>query len=425
MSIKRLLVISLILLIPPCIFAISITGGEVENPFPSEENLLKFDFTPTPTAGWKNAYLVTVDGGSEVYSYFGHSGIIIEEDGEGTFYDWGNFSFSDGFYRNFLFGLLYYSAGRAPAKWRLSHFENSDRTITILPLKLGQGAIEGIASFLSYNMQPENRTYMYHYYKDNCATRIRDIYNMATGGEFERWASGIKRNTTYRKSAGRYLDRNFPMSLLINYLEGREVDVPIDLYEESYLPEVLEYAIATYQGNESEEIYHTSGMEEEKSTDIALQTLIASSFYTILISALYLSGKRFLMRISDIISSLLAVLFTIASLVLLFMMLFTNHDVTYFNSSILLVNPLYLVYVVEGLKGKNVEKRIKLSKAILMLSFIFIALKGTMPDVYIEDNIPIILTATAFALPYFLLSLKDGSKYPPSRPKKRRCARDL
>ena len=98
---------------------------------------------------------------------------------------------------------------------------------------------------------------------------------------------------------------------------------------------------------------------------------------------------------------------------------------TYFNSSILLVNPLYLVYVVEGLKGKNVEKRIKLSKAILMLSFIFIALKGMMPDVYIEDNIPIILTATAFALPYFLLSLKDGSKYPPSRPKKRRCARDL
>ena len=139
MSIKRLLVISLILLIPPCIFAISITGGEVENPFPSVENLLKFDFTPTPAKGWKNAYLVTVDGGSEVYSYFGHSGIIIEEDGEGTFYDWGNFSFSDGFYRNFLFGLLYYSAGRAPAKWRLSHFENSDRTITILPLKLDQG----------------------------------------------------------------------------------------------------------------------------------------------------------------------------------------------------------------------------------------------------------------------------------------------
>ena len=405
MSTHRILY-PLLLLLAFSLNAASMNGEIVENPFPIEENLLKFDFS-NDEGDDVNIYLVTVEGGSEVYSYFGHSGLIIEQGGKSHFTDWGNFSFQDGFYRNFIMGLLYYSASDAPTEWRLSHFSSADRTIRILPLLLSEGKKEEMASFISYNLRPENRNYLYHYYKDNCATRIRDLYNAATEGKFETWARGISRGESYRISASRYLDQNFLMSLLLNFLEGPEIDKEIDYYDETFLPEVLEEAIAKYQNNESITYYESESRTHYNGPSLLFKSFICFSSYSLLISILYLSGKRAAMRIADLISSSIALILSIVSAVLLFMMCATNHDVTYFNANLILINPLYLIYTVEGLRGKSMKKRIRFSKLILILSFLTMAAKGIYIDLFIQDNIPYILLSALFALPYFLVSLKE------------------
>ena len=112
--------VSLIILSSLMLSAASITGGSEVRPdlFYSLEELEKEDFsTPLTEAerdyyGSVDIYLMTASPSEPVYVYFGHSGIVIDPpDGDAVMYDWGTFSFSDGFYLNFAMGLL--QLGRA------------------------------------------------------------------------------------------------------------------------------------------------------------------------------------------------------------------------------------------------------------------------------------------------------------------------
>ena len=258
---KRVILILIAIISSFPINSASISKEMLDNPFPSVENLEAFDFESRQlTYPGIEINLMTTETGDEVYSYFGHTSLEVRIPGYiPLFYDYGYFSFSDGFYLDFVLGRLFYNVYATDGEMRISGFKSANRTVHRTPLDLSPKMMNAILEFLSYNTEPENNTYLYDYYLDNCATRVRDIYNEATGGEFKRWAEGMKTGSTLRKSANLYLDKNPIVSFTLSYLQGPAIDKPITLYEECFLPLSLMKAIESFEGVESTTVYEAEG----------------------------------------------------------------------------------------------------------------------------------------------------------------------
>lgn len=393
----------------------SISKEMLDNPFPSVENLEAFDFESRQlTYPGIEINLMTTETGDEVYSYFGHTSLEVRIPGYiPLFYDYGYFSFSDGFYLDFVLGRLFYNVYATDGEMRISGFKSANRTVHRTPLDLSPKMKNAILEFLSYNTEPENNTYLYDYYLDNCATRVRDIYNEATGGEFKRWAEGMKTGSTLRKSANLYLDKNPIVSFTLSYLQGPAIDKPITLYEECFLPLSLMKAIEIFEGVESTTVYEAEGRKEFRDLSLNTWCLIFSLSLYFIALFFYSSRKKAVRRIMDIIMSVLYIYFFILSIVLVFVMCFTNHAVTYFNANILYANPLILIMAAEALRGRRCSKRFAYS--IISISVIAIAfiMKALFPLVFIQENLGILMVMSSIYLInityYFLQKEREGN----------------
>lgn len=344
-----LLIISMISLTVP---AASVTGGSEVRPglFYSEEELGKISFDDELPDSDREYYgnidisIITAAPAEPVYIYFGHSGLSVEIPGrEGIMFDYGTFSFSESFYHDFIFGLLYYSMSEAYESWRIDQFISEDRTTTRLPLDLSPEAKRGVIEFLSENAEPENRTYLYHYYNDNCATRIRDIYNSAEGGGFRKWAESIDTGKSFRDWSTPYMSPSLFFVLFLNYLQGPSIDEPINLYQACFLPDVLEKTIAEYEDGTPELIYQTK-TRKPVPEDYTL-TIRAAAVGAVAAAAIALtgSGRRNIRRTGDILAAFIYIALGVMSSILAFMMFFTNHDVTYMNANALIISPLVFI----------------------------------------------------------------------------------
>lgn len=399
---RRLLILLTLLFTVFQAFAASLTPVDETGSFNSEQNLALFDFEDNEGAPDNvSVYLITQEPGDPLYTWFGHTALRVDiPDYLSWDYNWGVFSFSDSFYINFIMGRLLYSLSVYPSYFTASEAETENRTLTSLKLELDPQQTLGAVEFLNFNAREENRTYLYHYYLDNCATRVRDIYNAATGGAFRAWAESQQLQTTFRSLAEEQLDpRSRIASWTLNYLQGPQIDQPITLYDACFLPQVLSDSIALYQGTEAEVIYQSTRVQPEAKSDLA-----TCSFLTGLVIAFIICIDRTKkQRFSNLTAFLFLLFLSIASSVLAFFMLFTDHEVTYLNENILFINPLLFIPCIESLL--NLFRRKPRYKAggctLLLLTFIaaiLLILKGFFPSVYIQQN----QAAFALVLPVYI-----------------------
>ncbi len=115
----------------------------------------------------------------ELWSAFGHNGIrvydpLLDMD---WMYDWGRFNFEQpNFFWNFARGQMFYSIGRTQKYPNVkSYYIKQNRSIKEQILNLTETEKQTFFNYLEYNNLTENRTYLYNYVYDNCATKIRDV----------------------------------------------------------------------------------------------------------------------------------------------------------------------------------------------------------------------------------------------------------
>ena len=86
--------------------------------------------------------LVTTGPGSEVYLWWGHSALMVENQRtrQESFYDFGVFSFeTEHFFRNFIFGRLWYMGYRSSAEVNINRTIREDRNIQVQELRFPPG----------------------------------------------------------------------------------------------------------------------------------------------------------------------------------------------------------------------------------------------------------------------------------------------
>jgi hypothetical protein len=307
--------------------------------------------------------------GDELYFWWGHIALVIEDavSGQNRFYDYGVFDFQrDNFFVNFAFGRLIYYCAATAAENNYNSYRAANRDITLYTLDLPAAVKEEVRLFAERNVLPENRDYCYHHFNDNCATRIRDIIDMAVGGAFKEAFGEAPGRYTLRQHVRRHTWFNPFCDWLLSFLMGQVIDRPITVWDEMFLPSEIgrcieDFSYADAAGTERKLVTRIEILNRAVDRPAVLdiprkqwprELVFSAGVSLVLILFMGMRKRAGTARAGRVLlglsQSCLGFFFGLIGLVLFFMSFFTNHDYTYQNSNLLYVNPLLLAAIPLG-----------------------------------------------------------------------------
>jgi len=341
-----------------------------------------------------NLKIAVIGPGSEVYFWWGHIALVIEdlEKETSTFYDYGLFSFENkNFYKNFALGRLLYSTGSSSTKINIAVAIKRNRSIAFYPLDLPPETRLKIKDFVENNVRPENRDYYYQHFKDNCSTRIRDIVDLATDGQFKELYGNIQSRFTLRDHVRRYTWFAPAWDWILNFWMGQVIDTPIAVWDDMFLPAEVGRRIQEFwytdadgvrrklvpQDSLIEQVYTAEGRPivlevPRKQWPYELVFSLALSAIFCFFFFLYHKKIKAGKVLAGFSMSLCALVFGLAGLVLYFLSLFTNHDYTYENANMIFTSPVLLAAIPLGICYALTKKPEKQLRYDLLLRIIWL-----------------------------------------------------
>ena len=305
--------------------------------------------------------------GDELYFWWGHIGLVVEDSrtNQSRFYDWGVFSFdNENFFANFAFGRLIYSCAVSWAETYYNVYKRTNRSITLYTLDLPAESKEAIIILAENNILPENRDYSYHHFEDNCATRIRDILDMAVGGQFRAEFGEAPGRYTLRQHVRRHTWFHPFFDWILSFWMGQNIDKPITVWQEMFLPSEIAMQISDfhYTAPDGSQRPLVSSVETINASvgrplvrDVPISPWPGALFFSLLFCELLLllyliwGRRKGFKPFVGIVNSFLGLFFGLAGSMLFFLMFLTNHDYTFNNINIVFVNPLLLAATPLGL----------------------------------------------------------------------------
>jgi len=302
--------------------------------------------------------LVTFGPGDIITTYFGHTAIIVKDIrlNYSRLYNFGLFSIEKDFLINFAKGRLIFYAGRARVANSLLRYSKENRDVIVQTLNLHPEKKLNIAKKLAWWVRPENNSYLYHHYLNNCSTIPRDILNEASDGKLY---DTTKRPSqlTFRDFTKVYTSHKPFLMLLLMFLMNDSIDKPIAEWDGMFLPYELQDKINRVVVKNTTERESPIVAEEKfyfraerKSipeqvpslTMFLLSVGIGIGILSLLISYFYIKNIRYFRTLFALYNILAGLVLGILGAALFLMSMFTDHVVTYHNENLFLANPLTL-----------------------------------------------------------------------------------
>ena len=277
--------------------------------------------------------IVTAGSGSVLYEAFGHSAIRIKDNEKGfdVVYNYGIFDFNaPNFYTNFVKGKLLYQLGRYDFKYFLYSYDKDKRWVKQQILNLNQKEKQAYFNFLENNTKPENKSYLYDPFFDNCATKLRDITQSVLKEKVTFYDNHLEKGLSFRTLMNRELHYNSWGSLGINIALGSKLDAIADPLQYMYLPD---YVLAGFKNGKNG---NTTLVLKEETLINHKPIVVKSVFFNpyLIISILSLLGifitykdfrnnKR--TKVVDFLSFFVS---GILGVLIVFLWFFTNHSTT-------------------------------------------------------------------------------------------------
>ncbi len=321
--------------------------------------------------------LVTFGVGDDIPSYWGHIGLVVEDVRlhETKIYNFGLFSFGDDFIYNFLKGDLIFSAGAGSLPAYLSFYRNLDREIRISTLNIPLKNRIQLAAKLAWNALPENRDYVYNHYWDNCSTRLRDLLDEAFDGQFFEAANKTSR-MNLREHTRRFTARNPFLDMLLMYLMNDDIDKPILIWDDMFLPDELEANLMELKYKDPDGILYKAVssqlvvFEPERDAVPSLPPVhwpwaLLSGILTalagfLLIRWMYNKETAFSRISAASYNLLLGLVLGIPGLALAYFASFSHHTLAWYNENLFLANAFtFLIIIASGaliFNSKNAKK---------------------------------------------------------------------
>ena len=303
-------------------------------------------YTPSESA---RVSVLICSPGLPIYSQFGHAAVRIQDTVAklDAVFDYGTFDMSDisQFIRNFLSGETYYLLDARPFDITMWAYRYEGRGIQEYVLNLSHDEVQQISNYLLQNLRPENQQYLYNFFYDNCATRIRDILQ----NQFPdlQWNSTYQ-SKTWRELIVQYMGTQSWETFGANMALGIGADKLATTNEMMFLPDALADGCLHAKINDTKPLLLEKKCLLEplpqKATSLwnnaTLILWIFATFIFICTAIELFKKKRFF--VVDIIFFLLMGLFGCV----LWILSFSIHSFVSPNCNILWLTPLHMIFAV-------------------------------------------------------------------------------
>lgn len=303
-----------------------------------------------PLSDSATASVITCGPGNDFYLAFGHSAIRICDSTRGIdfVYNYGTFDFdTPHFYLKFAQGRLDYCLSRTTFSRFMTTYDLERRAVWEQRLKIGPQEVNNLFLMLEWNYLPENRYYRYDFFRDNCATRVRDMVEGSVGHAtitYDESHAGQSYRRMVHESAGACQQW---WTLGVDMLLGLPADHRCDEREAMFHPIKM---MQTFAGSRLSQSDRNRDMVEQPTQHLAdHREPLSRSFPPLVVFALVfvavalLTWKKLWPRWAD---RTLFVLAGVVGLFLCFMWFGTDHYCTAWNLNILWASPLLILIAI-------------------------------------------------------------------------------
>jgi hypothetical protein len=316
--------------------------------------LLSFvGLTPAKAQFWEVS-LLTADPGTELYSSFGHSAIRLREigpDGRDLVFNFGTFDFdTPNFYGKFATGKLNYMLSVVPYDRFIVEYDYYKRGLREQVLDLNQEQKDFLLQHLDAQYAPERRFYKYDFFYNNCATKIRDAFDISMGKQLV-WSDSVGEEKTFRNLIDEFVLPLPWADFGIDLALGAVIDRPATELEKQFLPTYMEQAFANatiVENGVSRPLVRESRVLLEYPKENVQQSLLNPSMVFWLLTLVFAALTLYGFKKGKLMKGLDVALFGtvgILGIVVAFLWFFTDHSATAWNWNILWAFPGHLVLV--------------------------------------------------------------------------------
>ena len=203
--------------------------------------------------------VITGGPGNELYTAFGHSAFRVFDPNTNIdkVYNYGTFDFNaPNFYLNFAKGKLTYMLSTGNYGYFLRVYNYEKRWVKEQVLNLNSEQIQKVYSFLENNATPENRSYQYDFFYENCATKIEEVLKKVLKDEVSFYNNHITPTKTHRDLISDYTLNNFKWGKFgIDLALGSVIDKTASKQDYKFLPDYI------YKGFENATVLKNNKIE--------------------------------------------------------------------------------------------------------------------------------------------------------------------
>lgn len=359
--------------------------------------------TSNPISHGTQFSLLTASPGTELYSVFGHSALRVDDPVSGIdeVYNYGTFDFNTpNFYLQFIRGQLLYQLSVTSFSQFLREYESEQRAVYEQVLNLTLDEKQRIYAFLQINRKPENKSYLYDFFYDNCATRIRDLVDDHLSVDWgEDPFPGPARS--FRDMLHPYLSNKPWASFGIDLALGLPADRIATPWHYMFLPDEMFVAFAQAHHNDGRPLVGPGSVvlqETLQKSGSSFLTPAATMWGLLLIGLLSLLNIRW----SRLFNQVFFVALGVTGLVVVLLWVFSNHESTNQNMNLLWAIPFHLYFIFRlnnQSTGQQVtpltQKRRPVARyyflAVSLLSALLILLWPWMPQGFHSAFLPLIV----------------------------------
>ena len=292
--------------------------------------------------------LLTCGPGNEAYSLFGHTAIRISQPSRGmdVVVNYGMFSFKQKYFiPRFVLGLTDYQMGITTFDDFKAEYEYEQRWVFEQTLNLTSKEKSALLQAIDQNYKPENVTYRYNFFYNNCTTKARDIIAANIDGKIK-YNSATSEYPSFRELCHSKTSSHRWSQFGNDLLLGIQADLPTNISEQQFLPENLEhdFSNATIGANRKLVSHEEYIIPKDISTSAAPDSLPSPRALAIVIAIIIIGVSLIEYFWSKNLWITDAILMPVIGLtgMILFVMIFSKHPTVNINFQILILNPIAL-----------------------------------------------------------------------------------
>lgn len=301
--------------------------------------------------------VLTFGPGTSLNDAFGHNAFRVKDQNIDLVYGYGQYDFdAPNFYLKFARGKLNYLISRHRFSDIFHHYSKYNRSITEQKLNLSIEEQQKLFNFLENNYKPKNRKYLYDFFYDNCATKIRDVSQTSTNNAIDFKLPKDFEQKTFRALIHEHVNRNSWGSLGIDIALGSVIDRAASANEHLFLPKYIHSFFEVAKINGGKNLVKSSSVlfearTENKSSNLLFSPLVVFGLLAFLI--LFITYKDYKNnRLTKWLDLALLAITGVVGILLLFLWFGTDHSATAQNYNLLWAFPLNIIVVFQLLKPK-------------------------------------------------------------------------